>query len=146
LDARIVAAIDVFARGPVKPVVADDAVLIRIGAGKLNRMAGGRDREGVPMIAMRKFGTFTKDAPKAAVFGKIVTKSQEIVLTKLIDAHRDDQTRRFSLSSGGQNRDSAESDRQEVTQHGKSGVKMLTVESLGKRLTLVGGRFAHNAP
>jgi len=48
----------------VKPVVADDAVLIGIRSGELYGMTGARDRERVAMVALRVRRSFAIDPAK----------------------------------------------------------------------------------
>jgi hypothetical protein len=91
LNAGVVAAVDVFARGTVKPIVADDTVLIGIRTGELHGMTRACDREGVAMIAVGVYGPFALNATEAAIAGEVVVKANQIVLAELIDTDGNNQ-------------------------------------------------------
>src|SRR5262245_15235915 len=71
-------------------------MLIWIRAGELHRMPRTRHGERMPMMALREPRTFPLNSAKEAVGGEIVAKTNQIVLTQLIDANHHNQPRPLS--------------------------------------------------
>src|SRR5439155_4431552 len=80
---------------PIEPVVAHNAVYVRISAGELHGMARGRHGKGMAMMALRIGRSFPRDAAEDAFRGEIIAEPQKIILAQLIDA--DDHNQLGSL-------------------------------------------------